>query len=132
MSDQQGRRRTIRGRDHPLGTSTSKSLSMLITLANKLMVSQGQRVENQQAFTFDVKHTFSTNRKVLVCAEQLWMSNKTHPDHYRKTHAENEGQYMSNKTSFSLLSRRGCTGRHSRDQRNWSKRPRSPSTTGAV
>ncbi|KAF2624064.1 hypothetical protein BU25DRAFT_348820 [Macroventuria anomochaeta] len=54
----------------------------------------GQRVENMQAFTFHVKHTFPQTNKKLLCAEQLWMSDSEHPDHYRKTHALNKGAVM--------------------------------------
>ena len=45
-----------------------------------------------QAFTFDVKHTFPLKAEKLVCYEQLWMSDETKKDHYRKTHAENKGK----------------------------------------
>ncbi|KAF2124677.1 hypothetical protein P153DRAFT_325969 [Dothidotthia symphoricarpi CBS 119687] len=55
------------------------------------VIRAGERVENMQTFTFDVRHTFPLTRKKLVCAEQLWMSDLKHSDHYRKTHPLNKG-----------------------------------------
>jgi len=46
-----------------------------------------------QAFTFIVKHTFPLTRKKLLSAEQLWMSDERKENHYRKTHAENKGEF---------------------------------------
>ncbi|KAH7378746.1 hypothetical protein BKA66DRAFT_610262 [Pyrenochaeta sp. MPI-SDFR-AT-0127] len=54
-------------------------------------VQAGERVENMQVFSFDVMHTFPITRKLLLCAEQLWMSDDKHPCHYRKTHPLNRG-----------------------------------------
>jgi hypothetical protein len=52
---------------------------------------QGERVENMQLFTFPVMHTFPITRKHLLCSEQLWMSDRSHPLHYRKSHPLNKG-----------------------------------------
>ncbi|KAL1794641.1 hypothetical protein ACET3X_006457 [Alternaria dauci] len=54
----------------------------------------GERVENMQAFIFPVKHTFPLTKKKLLSAEQLWVSDKSHPNHYRKTNAANKGAVM--------------------------------------
>jgi hypothetical protein len=54
---------------------------------------QGERVENMQAFTFHVKHTFPLTRKKLLSAEQLWMSDKARLNHYRRTNSENKGEF---------------------------------------
>lgn len=40
---------------------------------------------------FDVKHTFPLDQTQLQAAEQLWMSDRQHPQHYRKTHPLNKG-----------------------------------------
>lgn len=58
-----------------------------------LISEQGERVENMQTFTFHVKHTFPLTRKKLLSAEQLWMCDKPKLNHYRKTHAENKGDF---------------------------------------
>ncbi|CAN9285841.1 unnamed protein product [Alternaria alternata] len=55
----------------------------------------GERVENMQAFTFHVKHTFPLTRKKLLSAEQLWMCDEPRPDHYRKTNIKNKGDVDS-------------------------------------
>lgn len=52
---------------------------------------QGDRVDNMQEFAFDVKHTFPIDSVELQAAEQLWMSDKAHPLHYKKTHPLNKG-----------------------------------------
>ncbi|KAH7067280.1 hypothetical protein BKA63DRAFT_521873 [Paraphoma chrysanthemicola] len=58
----------------------------------KWVIQAGEQVENMQAFTFPVMHTFSNiTRKRLLCSEQLWMSDKCHPLHYRKSHPLNKG-----------------------------------------
>jgi hypothetical protein len=46
-----------------------------------------------QAFTFHVKHTFPLTRKKLLSAEQLWMCDEPRENHYRRTHAENKGEF---------------------------------------
>jgi hypothetical protein len=47
-----------------------------------------------QTFSYEVLHTFPSTKKKLMCAEQLWMSDERHPDHYRKTHSENKGTFL--------------------------------------
>ncbi|KAF1849715.1 uncharacterized protein K460DRAFT_360566 [Cucurbitaria berberidis CBS 394.84] len=57
----------------------------------KWVIQAGERVENRQVFTSNVKHTFPITRKRLECKEQLWMSDHRHPLHYRKGHPLNKG-----------------------------------------
>jgi hypothetical protein len=62
-----------------------------------------------QAFTFHVKHTFPLTKKKLLSAEQLWMSDFNHENHYRRTHAENKGElnprclYKANTASGAVM-----------------------------
>jgi hypothetical protein len=48
-------------------------------------------VEHMQTFSFNILHTFSVKKTKLLCAEQIWMSDENHPNHYRKTHSVNKG-----------------------------------------
>jgi hypothetical protein len=76
-----------------------KRLASILVLAlgwnASLTLRQGNRVGHMQTFAFDVFHTFPLTRKELLCAEQLWMSDSTHPNHYRKTHSRNKGMAIS-------------------------------------
>jgi hypothetical protein len=58
---------------------------------------QGVSVENMQVFRFDVFHTFPEKSKVLLCAEEIWMSDQEHESHYRKTHSNNKGRHGTTK-----------------------------------
>ncbi|KAH7083967.1 hypothetical protein FB567DRAFT_581428 [Paraphoma chrysanthemicola] len=75
----------------------------------KWVIQAGQQVENLQAFTFPVMHTFAITRKRLLCSEQLWMSDKSHPLHYRKSHTLNKGaeQVGSIEVDMSFLKDQG-------------------------
>lgn len=55
-------------------------------------------MDNMQVFRIDVFHTFPETRRKLLCGEEIWMSDRAHENHYRKTHSENKGEYAPNIT----------------------------------
>jgi len=61
------------------------------------------KVKNMQEFTCHVVQVFPLTKKELICDEQLWMSDFTHPDHYRKAHPLNKGRYIYVIASDELL-----------------------------
>lgn len=46
---------------------------------------------NGTDFPIEVKHTFPLDSKELICIEELYVSEKKHPSHWKKGNAANKG-----------------------------------------
>jgi len=56
------------------------------------MLPKDDELSANEEFKITVKHTFPIYRRKLICKEELYVSDKLHEDHYRKTHAMNNGE----------------------------------------